>query len=152
MSLERVGFVELPPHAHDGGFDHAAVHEASGRIYVAHTANDAIDVIDVEAQRYVRVHAGKHLLHLEFGSRAAPGDAPRPAIERLTVLAPVLFGGIPRSESLEVERDEPERANVEAPARDVTREVRVASVAPMLAFRPPAQPGLLTVWSDQYSL
>ncbi len=53
MSLEHVGFVELPPHVNDGGFDHAAVHEASGRIYVAHTANDAIDVIDIDAQKYV---------------------------------------------------------------------------------------------------
>lgn len=53
MSLEHVGFVDLPPHVNDGGFDHAAVHEASGRIYVAHTANDAIDVIDIDAQKYV---------------------------------------------------------------------------------------------------
>jgi DNA-binding beta-propeller fold protein YncE len=53
MSLEHVGFVELPPHVNDGGFDHAAVHEASGRIYVAHTANDAIDVIDLDARKYV---------------------------------------------------------------------------------------------------
>src|SRR6185295_4895639 len=36
-----------------GGFDHAAVHESRGRIYVAHTANDAVDVIDIEAQKYV---------------------------------------------------------------------------------------------------
>jgi DNA-binding beta-propeller fold protein YncE len=53
MSLEHVGFVDLPPHVKDGGFDHAAVHEASGRIFVAHTANDAIDVIEIDAQKYV---------------------------------------------------------------------------------------------------
>jgi DNA-binding beta-propeller fold protein YncE len=53
MPLEHLGFIDLPPHAHDGGFDHAAVHGATGRIYVAHTANDAVDIIDVEAQRYV---------------------------------------------------------------------------------------------------
>jgi DNA-binding beta-propeller fold protein YncE len=53
MSLQRVGVVDLPPHVKDGGFDHAAVHESSGRIYVAHTANDAIDVIDIETQKYV---------------------------------------------------------------------------------------------------
>ncbi|HEU5321473.1 MAG TPA: YncE family protein, partial [Methylomirabilota bacterium] len=35
------------------GFDHAAVHEGLGRVYVAHTANDAVDVIDAEAQRCV---------------------------------------------------------------------------------------------------
>jgi DNA-binding beta-propeller fold protein YncE len=53
MPLQHLGFIDLPPHARDGGFDHAAVHEPTGRIYVAHTANDAVDVIDVEAQTYV---------------------------------------------------------------------------------------------------
>ena len=48
MPLAHMGFVELPPHVNDGGFDHAAVYGASGRIYVAHTANDAIDVIDID--------------------------------------------------------------------------------------------------------
>jgi DNA-binding beta-propeller fold protein YncE len=53
MALRHLGFVDLPAHARAGGFDHAAVHEPSGRIYVAHTANDAIDVIDIEARKYV---------------------------------------------------------------------------------------------------
>jgi DNA-binding beta-propeller fold protein YncE len=53
VPLEHTGFIELPAHAKSGGFDHAAVHEPTGRIYVAQTANDAIDVIDIEAQKYV---------------------------------------------------------------------------------------------------
>jgi DNA-binding beta-propeller fold protein YncE len=53
MPLRHLGFIDLPDHAGPGGFDHAAVHEARGRIYVAHTANDAVDVIDIEAQKYV---------------------------------------------------------------------------------------------------
>lgn len=53
MPLQHIGFVDLPAHAKDGGFDHAAVHEPTGRIYVAHTANDAVDIIDIEAQKYV---------------------------------------------------------------------------------------------------
>ena len=53
MSLRHLGFVDLPAHAKAGGFDHAAVHEPTGRIYVAHTANDAIDVIDIDARRHV---------------------------------------------------------------------------------------------------
>ena len=53
MPLQHLGFIDLPPHAGAGGFDHAAVHQATGRIYVAHTANDAVDVIDIEAQKYV---------------------------------------------------------------------------------------------------
>jgi DNA-binding beta-propeller fold protein YncE len=58
MSLIHRGFVDLPPHAHAGGFDHAAVHEPTGRIYVAHTGNDAVDVIDVEARKHVGSIAG----------------------------------------------------------------------------------------------
>jgi DNA-binding beta-propeller fold protein YncE len=53
MALRQLGFVDLPPHAGPGGFDHAAVHQPTGRIYVAHTANDAVDVIDGNAQKYV---------------------------------------------------------------------------------------------------
>jgi DNA-binding beta-propeller fold protein YncE len=38
----------------NGGFDHAAVHERSGTLYVAHTANSAVDLIDCEGDRYLR--------------------------------------------------------------------------------------------------
>ena len=44
--LSLAGHVELPAHTGNGGFDHAAVHAASGHVYVAHTANDAVDVFD----------------------------------------------------------------------------------------------------------
>ena len=53
MGLELQGYIDLPPHVGSGGFDHAAVHTASGRCYVAHTANDAVDVIDLVARKYV---------------------------------------------------------------------------------------------------
>jgi DNA-binding beta-propeller fold protein YncE len=53
MGLQLSGYIDLPPHAGSGGFDHAAVHRASGRVYVAHTANDAVDIIDGETHRYV---------------------------------------------------------------------------------------------------
>lgn len=52
MALEHVGYIELPRHAKPGGFDHAAVHSGIARLYVAHTANDALDVIDCGAGRY----------------------------------------------------------------------------------------------------
>jgi hypothetical protein len=42
--LRHVGYIALPPHSGKGGFDHAAVHAASGHVYVAHTANNAVDV------------------------------------------------------------------------------------------------------------
>jgi DNA-binding beta-propeller fold protein YncE len=53
MALQHLGFIELPPHIKPGGFDHAAVHRASGRVYVAHTCNDALDVIDGVNGRYL---------------------------------------------------------------------------------------------------
>jgi hypothetical protein len=53
VSLEHLGFIDLPAHRGSGGFDHAAVHEPSGHVYVAHTANDAVDVLDVEAGKHV---------------------------------------------------------------------------------------------------
>ena len=45
MTLTLLGHMTLPTHRKSGGFDHAAVHAATGHVYVAHTANDAIDVM-----------------------------------------------------------------------------------------------------------
>ena len=41
-------------HQNKGGFDHAAVHDKSHTLYVAHTANDAVDVIDSHHDKYLR--------------------------------------------------------------------------------------------------
>jgi DNA-binding beta-propeller fold protein YncE len=53
MTLRHLGFIDLPAHVKAGGFDHAAVHPPTGQIYVAHTANDAVDVIDIQKERYL---------------------------------------------------------------------------------------------------
>src|SRR2546428_349261 len=53
MSLRLLGSIELPAHARDGGFDHAAVHHGSSRLYIAHTANDDYD--EVMAAFYVNI-------------------------------------------------------------------------------------------------
>jgi DNA-binding beta-propeller fold protein YncE len=53
MALRHRGYVDLPSHRGAGGFDHAAVNARTGRVYVAHTANDAVDVIDGPGQRYI---------------------------------------------------------------------------------------------------
>ena len=53
MILEQVGEVQLPAHEKPGGFDHAAVHGPRGRLYVAHTANDALAVIDCATNTYL---------------------------------------------------------------------------------------------------
>lgn len=46
MPLHLLDHVNLPSHRGSGGFDHAAVHAATGHVYVAHTANSAVDVFD----------------------------------------------------------------------------------------------------------
>jgi DNA-binding beta-propeller fold protein YncE len=51
--LSLAGHVELPAHTGNGGFDHAAVHAATGHVYVAHTANSAIDVFDPVAKKHL---------------------------------------------------------------------------------------------------
>lgn len=51
--LSDARYVVLPEHRGPGGFDHAAVHAASGHVYVAHTANDAADVFDPVSARYL---------------------------------------------------------------------------------------------------
>lgn len=53
MTLKLIDHVALPGHKAKGGFDHAAVHAASGHVYVAHTANDAVDVFDPASRRYL---------------------------------------------------------------------------------------------------
>ncbi|WKZ35084.1 MAG: YncE family protein [Anaerolineales bacterium] len=54
MSLQLQGYIDMPEHQQDGGFDHAAVHLAKHLLYVAHTSNDALDVIDCASDRYLR--------------------------------------------------------------------------------------------------
>jgi hypothetical protein len=53
VSLGLDDYIDLPEHIGAGGFDHAAVHRGLRRLYVAHTANDAIDVIDLDEGRYL---------------------------------------------------------------------------------------------------
>jgi DNA-binding beta-propeller fold protein YncE len=54
MSLRLRGYIALPDHVKPGGFDHAAIHRGTARLYVAHTANDALDVIDCVSDQYLR--------------------------------------------------------------------------------------------------
>src|SRR5687768_16858816 len=54
MSLKLKGYIFLPAHKKAGNFDHAAVHRASSQLYVAHTSNDAVDVIDCTSDLYLR--------------------------------------------------------------------------------------------------
>jgi DNA-binding beta-propeller fold protein YncE len=58
MGLKHLGFIDLPEHQGQGGFDHAAVDRGRALLYVAHTANDAVDVIDTGSGKYVRSISG----------------------------------------------------------------------------------------------
>src|SRR5258707_10083931 len=53
MALRLLGHIELPAHRSNGGFDHADIHAPTDRLYVAHTSNDSIDVIDCARDRYI---------------------------------------------------------------------------------------------------
>jgi DNA-binding beta-propeller fold protein YncE len=54
MGLTEVARIALPEHPPNGGFDHAAVDPRASRLYVAHTSNDAVDIVDLESRRFVR--------------------------------------------------------------------------------------------------
>src|SRR5216684_3475133 len=53
MALRLLGHIELPENRGKGGFDHADIHAPTDRLYVAHTSNDTIDVIDCADDRYI---------------------------------------------------------------------------------------------------
>lgn len=48
--LRRIGSVSLPSHA-AGGYDHADVHLKSGKVYIAHTADGSVEVVDGPAMK-----------------------------------------------------------------------------------------------------
>ena len=51
--MRLIKSVDLPEHSGPGGFDHAALHAAASKLYVAHTGNNAIDVIDCAEDRFL---------------------------------------------------------------------------------------------------
>jgi len=57
VTLSLRGRVPLPEHL-SGGFDHADVLGATGRVFVAHTANDTVEVIDGERLALEQTLAG----------------------------------------------------------------------------------------------
>ncbi len=57
-ALELEGYIDLPEHRGAGGFDHADVSPAERLLFVAHTANDSIEVVDLAAGRLVESMQG----------------------------------------------------------------------------------------------
>jgi DNA-binding beta-propeller fold protein YncE len=58
VSLKFLHFIDLPANIAQGGFDHADIFHGDHRLYVAHTVNNAVDVIDCVADRYLYSIAG----------------------------------------------------------------------------------------------
>jgi len=54
MCIRDRGYIELPRNQGKGGFDHAGVHLKSQTLYVAHTSNNSLDVIDCHQDKYLR--------------------------------------------------------------------------------------------------
>src|SRR4051794_31731265 len=52
MTLKFQQYIELPRHE-TGGFDHGDVHQASGRVFIAHTALGQVDMVDGRAVTYI---------------------------------------------------------------------------------------------------
>jgi hypothetical protein len=55
--LERVQTIELKGPV--GGMDHLAVDAKRGRLFVANTVNDSLDVVDLKARKLVRQVSGQ---------------------------------------------------------------------------------------------
>ena len=53
MTLRVLGHIDLPANRSSGGFDHADIHAPTNRLYVAHTSNDAVDIIDTARDRHI---------------------------------------------------------------------------------------------------
>src|SRR5262245_30004329 len=53
MALHLLRHIDLPAHRSNRGFDHADIHPPTDRLYVAHTSNDSIDVIDCARDQYI---------------------------------------------------------------------------------------------------
>src|SRR5215510_15203080 len=57
MSLKTIGTVAIP-NSTDSSFDHGAFEPKSGRIFVAHTGRDSVEVIDHDSRRHVATLPG----------------------------------------------------------------------------------------------
>ena len=58
MTLTVRGYVTLPPHATGGGFDHGNVHAATGRLFIAHSASESLEVVDGDTLKHERTVPG----------------------------------------------------------------------------------------------
>src|SRR3989442_10092581 len=138
--LDLVGYVDLPPHAGAGGFDHAAVHRRTRRVFVAHTANDAVDVIDAAAGRLVESITGLPAVaralvsderDLGFTSNRGEKTARLAAVAAPHAVARTAGGVRPNGLAYDPRRHRPFVANVGDPAGPGSFTVSAADAATM---------------------
>jgi DNA-binding beta-propeller fold protein YncE len=146
MPLQLSGYIDLPPNQGPGGFDHADIHVATSRLYVAHTSNHALDVIDCAQDRYLESVPGMQSVAgalvsesrgLVFTSNRGENTVSifKPGEERNAFKVPV--GVKPNGLSFDPKRGNLLAANVGDPAIagsftlsivDIERKARVAEV------------------------
>jgi len=146
MPLRLCGYIDLPRNEGEGGFDHADIHVASDRLYVAHTSNNALDVIDCARERHVESMPGltgvagalvSESRGLVFTSNRGENTVSifRPGAERAAIKIPV--GVKPNGLSFDAKRGILIAANVGDPAIpdsftlsvvDVERKERIAEI------------------------
>ena len=138
MSLEHVCSIDLPPHVAPGGFDHAAVHAQRGLLYVAHTANDAVDVIDCVNHAYLRSIPGlprvagalvSDVHDLVFTSNRGEDTVGIFSVSREAVVARVKVGIGPNGLAYGADRRLLLAANVGDPSRRASFTVSIVDVA-----------------------
>src|SRR5262249_54595057 len=138
VALRLDGYIDLPAHAGSGGFDHADIHEATRRLYVAHTANDAVDVIDCARQRCTGSIDGlaavagvlvSEALDRAFTSNRGEDSVGifRPGAE--DVLEKVSVGVLPNGLAIDPGRGTLLAANVGDPTRPSSHTISVVDVA-----------------------
>ena len=138
MILERIGEVQLPGHDQPGGFDHAAVHGRRGRLYVAHTANNALDLVDCATNTYLGSVSGLEGVagalvseehDLVFTSNRAEHMVGIFPADRHEALVKVKVGGRPNGLAYDFGRRLLLAANVGDPARPGSFSVSLVDVA-----------------------
>src|SRR5580692_500403 len=122
MSIEaaKVGLAKVPQNF-AGTFDVAAVFPIV-RLY------------DGVGKRILCIRSRQHLLHFKFRARSPRDDWFDPVFDRLTLLAPVMLGRVPRVPRFQFERSKAQRLRVKPRAFNFTRKIGIARVAPLLAW------------------
>lgn len=137
MSLNPIAEVQLPPHDRPGGFDHAAVHSRRGRLYLAHTANNTLDVIDCATHTYQGSIAGLEAVagalvceeqDLVFTSNRGENTVGIFPADRETALVKVKVGLRPNGLAYDPGRGVLIAANVGDPARSRSFSLSVVGV------------------------